>query len=63
MSTRFKIFFLQGLKRNHSHIGLVSSYNWNVKDCVDEYNAYDDKNEVNFSELARKHQLVNKKGM
>ena len=40
----------------------MDGYTWNSSSCLEEFNTFTDNDQINYSELARKHQLQNKNG-
>ena len=53
----------QGLKRKRNHAGILDNYTWNKETCIEEINSYPDNHPINFSDLARRHNLKNNRGM
>ncbi|XP_057299871.1 uncharacterized protein LOC130630393 [Hydractinia symbiolongicarpus] len=53
----------QGLKRPHSHTGQLENFEWSKSECLEEINNYPEGHQINFSDLARRHKLVNSNGI
>ena len=55
--------FNKCLKRKHDHIGIKTKYIWFTDDSLQEVSSYKHGLRINYSDLVRRYQLKNEKGL
>ena len=56
------LLYHQGTKRKHDHRGRLQNYSWNKENCLTLISSVKSTEKINFTELAQKVNLKNKKG-
>ena len=50
----------QGTKRKRDHVGDLNSYTWNKEECLQEVYQYNEKDNINYTAIAKKYEVKNK---
>ena len=56
------VLTLQGIKRKRDHVGIKTNYTWSQQECLQEIGNYEEGQQINYSDLARRYNLKNKAG-
>ena len=52
----------QGIKRKRDHVGIKANYTQSQQECLQEIGNYEEGQQINYFDLARRYNLKNKAG-